>query len=273
MTNLSIVPAKLEVQLKPGATYIQSYIVKNSGDQTITLNTSLNSWLPVGPDGNIKYLDSSPDLVTSLSNTDIQFGQNFILNPKQSRQIVLKIQVPENTINGDRYFTLFFNQDDSASLSSNSTQLIRIGSHLLISISESETNISKFSINNFKTNTHFIDCFFGTIKFTGIINNPSNTFNKVDDSIIISKNNSVITKLPIFPDNILANHNRTLRCQNNNLPVDCQLQKPFWPGIYSASYADKSITFFVFPYSILLALLVIAVIIKTIIDNIKHNKL
>jgi len=267
MTNLSIQPSQLEIQLKPGTNYVQSYIIKNNGDVSVTLNTSVDTWLPQGLNGNIIYLNSPPNLNISLSNSDLKLGQNFILNPNQSKQLVLKIQ---GDTPGDYYFTFFVNQDVSSNPSTNSTQLIRLGSHLLISISDSELPTTNFKINNFKVQNPFIDCFFSSVKFSGEIQNNSNYFDKIDNTISISKNNTVINKLTIFPDNVLSHHSRTLRCLNDKSPAECQLSKPLWPGIYQASIDNTSTSFIILPYSLLIFLLLLIIITKLLIDK-KNN--
>jgi len=270
MNNLSISPSKLEIQLKPGTNYVQSYIIKNIGDQQLTLNSSIDSWIPQGSDGNVTYLNTNPNISLSLSNTDLKLGQNFVLGPNQTKQLVLKIQA---TTLGDHYFTLFINQDTSAIASSNSTQLIRLGSHLLISVSDTDQPPSKLVVNNFKVNNPFIDSFFFPTTFSGQIINQSNYFDKVNKSIVITKNGQEVTKLTIFPDNVLANHSRNLRCLDNNLPVNCQLSKPVLPGFYQATIDKQTVSFVVLPYSLLIFSAIIFIIIKAIIDNYKHPKL
>lgn len=267
MTSLSIQPSQLEIQLKPGVNYVQSYIIKNNGDQSVILNSSVDSWLPQGPNGNIVYLNSPPENL-SLSNSDLKLGQSFILEPNQSKQLVLKIA---SSTPGDHYFTFFINQDVSAISSTNSTQLIRLGSHLLISVSNSELPAPKFTINNFKVTNPFIDCFFSSVKFKAEIQNNSDYFNKIDNTINISKNNTIINKLTIFPDNVLAHHSRTLRCLNDKSPTGCQLSKPLWPGIYRASIDNTSISFIVLPYTLLLFLLLLIIITKLLIDKKNDN--
>ncbi|MFA7300692.1 MAG: hypothetical protein WC069_00040 [Candidatus Shapirobacteria bacterium] len=270
MTNISIQPSKIEIQLKPGALYVQSYIIKNSGDQSIILNTSTDSWLPQGSQGNVSYLNYPPNINLSLSNSDIKLGQTFILGPNQSKQLVLKI---EATQPGDHYFTFFISQDSSSVSSTNSSQLIRIGSHLLISVSESEIVPTKLNITNFKVNNPFIDCFFSNVKFTGLIHNQSDYFNQANGDITISKNSNITNKLTIYPDTVLSQHNRSLRCLNEKSPIDCQLNRPLWPGIYQATALNQTISFVILPYSLLTFVLLISIVIKLLIDSNHHPKL
>lgn len=273
MSNLSITPAKLEIQLQPGSSYVQSYVIKNNDTQSIVLNSSVENWTPQGSDGNVSYLNSSSDLNFSLSNTDLKLGQSYVINPGQSKQLVLKIQVPSNILLKDYYSTFFVNQSTIADLSGNSTQLIKLGSHLLISVSRVELPITKFTVSNFKTNSPIIDCFFSPLKFSGQILNQSDYFSQIDKSIVITKNNIEITKLTIFPDNVLAHHSRNIRCINKNQPADCQLQKPLWPGFYQATIDKQSINFIVLPYSLFVLGIVLSLIIKVLIDFYKRRKL
>jgi len=273
MSNLSITPSKLEIQISPGANYVQSYVIKNNSDQQVILNSSIESWIPQGSDGNVAYTNTNSDINFSLSNSDLKLGQNFIIGPNQSKQLVLKIQVTPELTSGDRYLTFFVNQSTNTSLSSNSTQLIKLGSHLLITVTKSEIPVTKLIINNFKTNTKFIDCFFSPLKFTGQVLNQSDYFDKIDKSITISKNDNEITKISIFPDNVLAHHSRNIRCLSNNLPVDCQLEKPLWPGFYQATIDKQTIGFVVMPYSIIIIFILFTVLAKVLIDIYKYRKL
>lgn len=270
MSNISISPSKLEIELKTGVNYVQSYIVKNNGTDTISLTTSVDSWVPQGPDGDIEYLNSSPNLNISMSNTDLKLGESFILRPSESRQLVLKINSDSP---GEHYLTFFVTQNNLSAGSSNTSQLIKVGSHLLITSTNTENQKAILSVSNFKTKNYFIDSLFTPIKFTGEIHNQSNFFDKINGTIKITKNNSTIKTLTLFPDNVLANHSRSIRCLENNLPVTCQINQPFWPGIYQASTLDKTITFIVFPYSIALFIAILFILIKTVIDFRKAHKL
>jgi len=269
MINVSISPAKLQLQLKPGSTYVQSYIVKNIGDQKIILNSSVESWIPQGINGNVTYLNSKPNLNISLSNSDLTLGQPFSLNPNQSQQLVLKIKVPENSDQGDHYFitlfigrslyfTLFANQETSAYDKGNSSQIIRLGSHLLISVSNTEEPKTELTVSNFKINNPFIDCFFFPLKFSGEITNQTNYFTQINKTITISKNNNIVKQFTIFPDNVLAHHSRAIRCQSDDNPIECQFDKPLWPGFYQAKIDNQTLSFIVFPYTLTLGIILIA---------------
>jgi len=187
MSSLSITPATLEFWLKPGATYIQSYQIKNTGQAPVTLSTSVEQWLPQGFDGGLSYPGLPLDLNFSLTNSDLHLGSSFILNPGQSRQLVLKISSPAALSPKDLYFTFFINQQLATS-DSNTTNLVRLGSHLLVSVSNSESVPSKITVSNFSFSPLIHDTFFGFGTFAGLADNQSDFFSKIEGTITTSKN-------------------------------------------------------------------------------------
>lgn len=262
MSSLSITPATLEFWLKPGATYIQSYQVKNTGQTPVTLSTSVERWLPQGFDGGLSYPGLPLDLNFSLTNSDLHLGSSFILNPNQSRQLVLKISSPTALSPRDLYFTFFVNQQLTAT-DSNTTNLVRLGSHLLISVSNSESAPQKITISDFSFSPFIHDTFLGSATFSGLIDNQSDFFSKIEGAITISKNNSPLLQMELFPHNVLAHHQRTITCLNDTKPVPCRLGPPLWPGFYQASLSLKNskevltINFLVLPYSLIAFLFLI----------------
>ncbi|PIU73863.1 hypothetical protein COS78_00005, partial [Candidatus Shapirobacteria bacterium CG06_land_8_20_14_3_00_40_12] len=221
MSSLSITPATLEFWLKPGATYIQSYQIKNTGQAPVTLSTSVEQWLPQGFDGGLSYPGLPLDLNFSLTNSDLHLGSSFILNPGQSRQLVLKISSPAALSPKDLYFTFFINQQLATS-DSNTTNLVRLGSHLLVSVSNSESVPSKITVSNFSFSPLIHDTFFGFGTFTGLADNQSDFFSKIEGTITISKNNSPLLQMELFPNNVLSHHQRTISCLNDSKPVSCR---------------------------------------------------
>jgi len=262
MSSLSITPATLEFWLKPGATYIQSYQIKNTGQAPVTLSTSVERWLPQGFDGGLSYPGLPLDLNFSLTNSDLHLGSSFILNPGQSRQLVLKISSPAALSPKDLYFTFFINQQLATS-DSNTTNLVRLGSHLLVSVSNSESVPSKITVSNFSFSPLIHDTFFGFGTFAGLADNQSDFFSKIEGTITISKNNSPLLQMELFPNNVLSHHQRTISCLNDSKPVSCRLGPPLWPGFYQASLSLKNsketstTNFLVLPYSLIVILLLI----------------
>jgi len=256
--NLTIKPAQTELVAKPGVTITQAYTITNQSSTSVTLTTEVLPWVPVGTDGSVSYQTTrSPSHQFSLSNSDLSLGQKFTLKPGENRQLVLKIKSTPDTPLADSYYTFFVSQDFFGESSASA----RLGSHLLLSTSNSETINSDLSLSNFSVSPLFKDIFFPRLVFSAQIDNSSSHYAKPEGKLTITKNNLVIQELDIFPNNVLAHHSRDLMCNQNNEPVPCTLSPPFWPGAYTATIKLNSTTvtttFFVLPYSLLFASLII----------------
>ena len=181
MYNVTLKPAQIEIVARPGISFTQAYDVINHSDSPLVVSTSVLPWHPVDNDGAITYQNVSPNpnFQFSLSNADLHLGQTFILRPRENRQLVLKIKTADNTELGDAYFTFFINQDPSGQLNSDNSggqATARLGSHLLISTSNSENPTSTLKVTEIKTSPKIVDIFFPRINILGTINNESDYF-------------------------------------------------------------------------------------------------
>jgi hypothetical protein len=266
--NLILKPAQIELVARPGITITQAYSVVNNSDTSVMLSTGVAPWKPEGTDGTVSYENvlPNPNFQFSLSNTDLKLGQSFILRPRETRQLVLKIKSAPKTSLSDSYFTFFVIQDQVNSINPDSTQLAasgRLGSHILLSTSTSENPSSQASLSDFKASPLFKDIFFPTIRLEALANNKSDYFFKTTGKLSITKNNLLIKEFDLYPQNVLSNSSRQITCTEGNEPVPCTLNPPFWPGQYTAtlnldptlSSPAATITFFVFPYSLVIILL------------------
>jgi len=185
--------------------------------------------------------------------------------------LVLKIKSDSNTPLADSYYTFFLSQNqENALLSSPQTQA-KIGAHILISNSSVQEPEVSLAINDFFVSPHFKDTFFSTLNFQAQIENLSDHFSKTTGSLTLKKADKTIQNFDLFPHNVLAHHSRDLSCtlyfdQEKQPPqaTSCTLRPPFWPGFYTAtltlSQTQQSISFYVFPYSLTFALLLLTAI-------------
>jgi len=283
--NLSLTPPQIEFILKPGVTLTQAYQITNESDQKITLNTQILPFLPSGNDGSITYnnLISNPNITFSLNNADLKLGQPFTLQPQESRQIVLKITASPQTSLADYYTTFFVYQspDKTANGTTISQTSGQIGSHILLSVSDTENPKAEGLIQKFSLTPKIKDVFFTPIKFSGQIQNNSNYFFKTAGKITITKNQQVIKELQLGSQNILANYYRQFSCNDQQI---CTLSPPLWPGKYTATLEFNSnlnippstVSFFVFPLSpiILIGLiLIISYLIQSLTPYFRRLKL
>ncbi len=258
MFNLSLTPPQIEFVLKPGVTLTQAYQVTNESNQAIQLNTQILPFLPSGDNGSVTYnnLISNPNINFSLNNSDLKLGQPFTLQPQESRQIVLKITASPQTSLSDYYATFFVYQspDKSANSTTISQTSGQIGSHILLSVSNTENPKAEGLIQKFSLTPKIKDVFFTPIKFSGQIQNNSNYFFKSAGKITVSKNQQVIKELKLDSQNILANYYRQFSCNDQQA---CALSPPLWPGKYTATLEfdpnlnipSSSVSFIVMPIS------------------------
>ena len=266
--NLTLSPSQVEFVLKPSVTIIQAYEVTNNSPQDIVLNTQISPWVPVGNDGSVSYQQAatSSDLDFSLANSDLKIGQSFILKANSKQQIVLKIKTSKEISLGDYYQTFFVYQNqDPLNQNNNFSQATgKIGSHILLSVSNTENTSIKAKLESFKIFPKIKDVFFTPITFSGEIKNDSIYFFKTSGKIIITKNESPIKEIELNNDNVLTNHYRSFSCVDS-----CKLQTPLWPGKYQVTLkmdenlgiADSSYSFYILPISpIIFVLLIVGII-------------
>ena len=280
MFNLSLTPPQIEFVLKPGVSLTQAYQVTNESDQIITLNTQILPFLPSDSNGSVTYnnLISNPNINFSLNNADLKIGQPFTLGPNESRQIVLKINTSSQTSLTDYYATFFVYQspDKSANGTTISQTSGQIGSHILLSVSNTENPKTEGVIQKFSLAPKIKDVFFTPIKFSGQIQNNSNYFFKTAGKITVSKNQQVIKELKLDSQNILANYYRQFSCNDQQT---CTLSPPLWPGKYTATLdfdpslniPSYSVSFLVLPISPILFFAVIFLL-SFLLSKIKKPK-
>ena len=278
--NLSISPPQLELLIKPGSSFIQAYSITNDSDFPVYLSTSIENWEPNGPNGSVTYnrLPPDPNIKFSLANSDLALGQSFLLLPKETKQIVLKINPLKTATTSDFYYTFFISQDlsNSMAIGTNQSQTnAKVGSHILLSLSYTDKIKYQSKIIDFTALPNLKDSFLTPISFSAKIKNTTDHFFKPSGKILITKNNSIIKELTILPQNVLAKNQRQITCQTENTTsTNCNLTPPFWPGKYTATIhlsnensasSSASINFYVFPLSpIIFILFIILIIFLTI---------
>lgn len=266
MFDITLKPAQTEFVVLPGGVITQVYNITNNSDTSLAVDASVLPWKPTGPDGSVTYdnVATTNYLQFSLTNQDNRLDSPFILMPKSTRQLVLKIEVAPNADLGDYYYTFFINQKQTSSASGSfSGTSGKIGSHILLSVSQTENPATDISVDNFKITPKIKDIFFTPITFSAQITNDSGFYFKTIGDLTISKNGLVIKRIGLTPLNVLSNHHRNLQCQES-----CTISPPFWPGAYTAtinfdpsvSAKSFSTTFFIFPFSLLILLIIPAVI-------------
>jgi len=282
MFDITLSPYQIEFVLKPNITITQVYEVTNNSDQPITLNTEVLPFLPQGNNGSVTYTDisSNPNISFSLSNSNLVLGQPFTLPANSKQQLILKIKTSPTTKLSDYYSTFFVYQSSPMTENdSNFSQAIgKIGSHILLSVSDEENPKVDATVQKFMATPKIKDIFFTPINFTGQVQNNTNYFFKTSGKITITKNNQTVKELTLDSNNVLANYYRRLTCAQQSV---CTLSPPLWPGAYTATLtfdenlkiSPISTSFFVLPLSPIVFLALVALVITFIIKTKKSKPL
>ena len=272
--NITISPAQIEYLIKPNATIIQAYEVNNNSNQDIYLNSQVLPFLPQGNSGSVVYqnIPTNPNINFSLNNSDLILGQPFLLKANSKQQLVLKIKTSSNVSLNDSYYTFFVSQVQNQTNANFPQATGKIGSHILLSVTNTENISNKGTISSFKIKPKIKDVFFSRVQFLGEVKNDSNYFLKTSGQINLVKNDQILKEIKLQPLNVLANYYRQIDCQDLQ---NCTLKGPFWPGKYTATLSfdqnlkipSQSISFFILPLSpIIFILFLVGIIfgIKTI---------
>jgi len=259
MFDISLSPSNNEFFIKPGQKYILAFNITNNSKTSTTLNSSVESWLPKGIDGQVSYdkVFSDPTITFSLNNADLALGESFIVNPGETRQLVLKIATLPETNRKDHYYTFFLTQKSDSQLGA------KIGAHMIVTTQNKQE--SSLSIRQFSASPFLKDSLAHPIDFSSTIINNSSQFTKIPGKLVITKNDLPVKEFIISPDTILGGYSRRLRCANKNAEIiPCAINPPFWPGFYKATLTINSekpviaeLNYFVFPYSVFLSFFII----------------
>lgn len=275
--DLSISPSQIEYIVQPGNTIIQAYQIKNNSGNPMYLSTSVETWKPKNTDGSVDYDNSipSPYFDFSFTNSDIKLGETFTLQPNTEKQLVLKIHSTSTAPTDDVYATFFITQDPGQIPGESQTSaIVKVGSHLLLTTNTTDNPEFKAEIIDFKASPTFKDIILNKITFSAQAKNQGDFYFKTNGSLSIAKNNLEIKKINLTPLNVLSHTNRQIQCTyqsatDSATSSDCTLSPPFWPGKYQATLTltqndkniSQSISFFVFPYTLILITIFISALI------------
>lgn len=275
--NITISPAQIEYLLKPNTTITQAYDITNNSSEDIYLNSEVLPFIPQGNSGSVLYQNvfPNPNINFSLNNSDLVLGQPFLLKANSKQQLVLKIKTSPDIKLSDSYYTFFVYQTQSQNVINIPKATGKIGSHILLSVTNTENTPTKGIVSFFSINPKIKDVFFTPLKFSGEVKNNSDYFFKTEGKITLTKNNQTIKEINLQPNNVLSNYYRQLDCQDLD---NCLLSGPFWPGRYTATLEfnqnlnipSSSISFFIFPISPLIILILVSLLVFIPLKFKKH---
>ncbi|HPD44921.1 MAG TPA: hypothetical protein PK131_01970 [Candidatus Woesebacteria bacterium] len=259
MFDLTLSPANNEIFIKPGQNYLLAFQITNNSSTSLILSSSVESWQPSGSQGEVNYHNTfmDPSISFSLNNADLKLGENFVLHPRENKQLVLKIMVSPLSNHQDYFYTFFVHQPADKFTGQLGG---KIGAQLIISTQDKQTE--SLVIKKFSATPVIKDTFIKPINFHGYIYNNSSQFNKIAGKLTITKNDLLIEEFTLSPDTVLGGYSRLIRCADKNTEIiPCALKPPLWPGFYQATLSlnlpqspSATLNFFVFPYLILIIL-------------------
>jgi len=287
--SLSLSPPLLELFIKPGKSIMVAYKLDNLGDPAF-INLKV---LPFEAKDNLGNIRIKPEFEGpvrfSLDNSDLQLEQPFFLKTNGSQQILLRIRIPENIVDGDFYYSLLAETapptagEGIGSARAKAT----IGSNILVTISNSGNIDIKPRVVLFSTRGGVFDS-FDKIPLVFIVENKGKNMIKPEGQITLKGNFGETAKYDIISKNILAESQRLLEA-TPSAAIDCNNRRDakfcvstslvlsgFFIGKYNlstqVSFGENSptifgaTTFYAFPFKImggvLLAILVIIFIVK-----------
>lgn len=304
--SLALSPPIIESMIKPGKSILIAYRIENFGDPVI-LSSYIKTFEPKDNRGNIRIKDEAVGPIRfSLDNADLALEQPFFLKTLDSKQLLVRMRVPEGAPPGDYYYTFILQTEPPPSVSGNSHSRAKatIGSNILITVSNTgklEVRpkivlfdvLSSIRIPFVGKNIRLFDS-SNIIPVVLIVKNQGNNLIKPQGEILLRGNFGERASFDILPKNILADSERyvsaspsaELDCESDRAKNECKnetslLIKGFFVGKYNLSTSVNfgegaptlyaSVSFIALPFKFIIAVLVSIGIALLVIHRIKNK--
>lgn len=278
--SLSIDPPIIVIRAIPPTTTTNTISIQNKGDESIVLQIQFKPFSPLGENGELKYLNKSLEIIKKIQVLDNDMPiENITLEPKQRKNLILKINVPEDANISEYYFSIIFISNNlSTSRSTSSINQIGIATNVLLSIGATE--IPTVILDEFSSKILYEK---GPIPFTVRIKNSGSQLVQANGDITI-KNvfGQTVGILSLAKTNILIDSTRAI---SNDIYLQSEISDPkhpvvFWKeklllGLYSATLKlntskdgftiNRTIYFFVFPtrgFLLLVTIIITGIVLK-----------
>lgn len=226
--SLSLSPPLLEVMIKPGKSITQAYKITNEGDPVI-VTAKLAEFTEDGIKNDPSFI---PEKWLSLLNTDISFDRPFMLDSKEERQLIVRINPPIGTSEKDYYQALLITTATNPNLESSQTSVAEhLASPLLITVTSTGLLAKGAQITKFQLPS-IIDSFDPVIIDIDIKNTGNTFFHPVGT---ISLTGSIGRgNYNIVPNIILSGQTRRIFTEDTLTFGDKNSLK--LPGLYLGKY-------------------------------------
>lgn len=157
-TSISIWPPILEAMIKPGKSITQVYRIKNEADET-QLTVNVIPFVPADELGHLNLLfgAAAPDYF-SLLNADLpDLPLTLNLKSGETRELVLKIAIPEGTAEADVPTALVVTANPVGLIGgTGATAVANIASPILLTVSQTATPNRVVKIEEFRLMTGYL---------------------------------------------------------------------------------------------------------------------
>lgn len=280
-------PPILQIEAKTPSNIKAPITLQNFSTQPITYSIFLRPFKPnsqkngepnYDPSLNLNYQDFFEHVSLQADSKTIT---DLTLSPGESKDLTLRISLPEGFKSSDYYFTVVFLADDTKTETGTSTAGARggIGTNVLLSVgskSNPQGRISAFSVPKFVTH--------GPVPFTLELANHNDYFVSSKGNLIVKNMfNQAVGNLDFGPINILANSNRLVGNNNNEENPVLYWNEKFPIGIYKAKanvalsdqgpLLTKTITFVAFPLQAFAIIIILALVFSWVIRRARKKTL
>ncbi|RLB04956.1 MAG: hypothetical protein DRG59_09625 [Deltaproteobacteria bacterium] len=268
--SLVVSPPRYDATIDPGETIQKTIkVTNNSEDQIVSLQANITDFIVQDDAGTpipVEDTQSGRYLASPWFTLD---SEGLILQPKESKQLTVLITVPNDALPGGHYAGVFFRSITNDKTAGTASSLIgQVGSLFGITVNGDITYdalVKDFSTKSFVSE-------YGPIEFSAIVENQSDTHIRPLSTITIHdmlgrKLDSItLEELNIFP--------YTSRTLNGIWDTTWGLGRytatidvSYGPGLV----ADRTIYFWIMPYRIILAIIIIILVLLASYISIRRH--
>ncbi len=242
--TLTVSPQTIRILSQPGTTVSTPLTVENPLDQIASINYSFKRFTQ-DENGAVVFLSdfykNSPlPFDAHLEENNNKLDDSFKLEPKEKKNIILKIQIKPDQKASDYYFSAVFISSAANDISQNSSHIaIGVASNVLLSIGEgaAQGSVSQFSAP--------IMLEHGPVPFTvSLSNNGSHLITPSGHILITNMFGQVVGKVDLSSKYILSGSSRLIPEESkrtNGDPTQAYWNDKVTFGLYKA---DLYVTYF-----------------------------
>ena len=268
--SLSLDPPIIEINALPPSTVTSTLSIQNKSDNQVHLIIQVKPFRAKLENGELEYFNSEDSLM--LSNIKVLDNgaavESVTLGPSQQKNLILSINIPQDTKTSDYYFSIIFVSENSLSPTSNaSLNQLGIATNVLLSVGQKA--IPDAIIEEFSSGLFFEK---GPVPFTIRLKNKGIHFIKPKGNIFIKNMfGQSIGKLDLMSVNILSDSTRAI--------PNALWKEDFLLGFYTATLNTslsndgpnftRSINFFAFPFQGMIVIIIVAIAAIIITNRLK----